>query len=49
MKESWLFGKLDTLGEDERDMKRREQIEQDADVVKSAIEEGGFLKAAKKE
>lgn len=49
MKETWLFGKLDTLGEDERDVKRREQIEQDADVVKSAIEDGGFLKAASKE
>ena len=49
MKETWLFGKLDTLGEDERDIKRKEQIEQDADVVKSAIEEGGFLQAARKE
>ena len=49
MKETWLFGKLDTLGEDKRDVKRREETERDADVVKSAIEEGGFLKAASKE
>lgn len=49
MKETWLFGKLDTLGEDERDTKRREETEQNADAVKSTIEGGGFLKAASKE
>lgn len=49
MKETWLFGKLDTLGEDERDAKRREETEQNADAVKSTIEGGGFLKAASKE
>lgn len=47
MKETWLFGKLDTLGEDERDIKRREQLEKDALAVKQAIEEGGLLKVAK--
>ena len=40
MKETWLFGKLDTLGEDERDVKRREQLEKDVQAVKSAIEAG---------
>ncbi|KAJ9308340.1 hypothetical protein DTO217A2_2063 [Paecilomyces variotii] len=46
MKETWLFGKLDTLGEDERDIKRREQLEKDALAVKQAVEEGGLLKVA---
>ncbi|OJD24498.1 hypothetical protein ACJ73_04134 [Blastomyces percursus] len=43
MKEAWLFGKLDTLGEDERDVQRREGLERDAQAVKSAIEKGGLL------
>ena len=30
MKESWLFDKLDTLGEDEKDIDRREGLEEDA-------------------
>lgn len=47
MKETWLFGKLDTLGEDERDIKRREQLEKDALAVKHSIEDGGLLKVAK--
>lgn len=47
MKETWLFGKLNTLGEDERDVKRREQLENDAEAVQRGIEEGGFLKPAK--
>ncbi|KAJ6051818.1 uncharacterized protein N7446_006454 [Penicillium canescens] len=42
MKETWLFGKLDTLGEDERDVERREKLEQDAQAVQKAIE-GGLL------
>jgi hypothetical protein len=42
MKETWLFGKLDTLGEDERDIQRREKLEDDAQVVKRAID-GGLL------
>ncbi|KAJ9243462.1 surfeit locus protein 5 subunit 22 of mediator complex-domain-containing protein [Paecilomyces variotii] len=46
MKETWLFGKLDTLEEDERDIKRREQLEKDALAVKQAVEEGGLLKVA---
>lgn len=44
MKETWLFGKLDTLGEDERDVKRREQLEEDALAIQKAIEEQGLLK-----
>lgn len=46
MKETWLFGKLNTLGEDERDVKRREELERDALAVKQAVEEGGLLKVA---
>ena len=44
MKETWLFGKLDTLGEDERDVKRREELEGDAEALQKVIEEGGLLK-----
>lgn len=44
MKETWLFGKLDTLGEDERDVKRREELEGDAEAVQKVIEERGLLK-----
>lgn len=44
MKETWLFGKLDTLGEDERDVKRREELEGDAGAVQRVIEGGGLLK-----
>ncbi|RAH41712.1 RNA polymerase II mediator complex head subunit MED22 [Aspergillus brunneoviolaceus CBS 621.78] len=47
MKETWLFGKLDTLGEDEAEVKRREELERDAGAIQRAIEEGGLLKAAK--
>lgn len=44
MKETWLFGKLDTLGEDERDMQRREKLESDVQAVRKAIEDGGLAK-----
>jgi hypothetical protein len=47
MKEAWLFGKLDTLGEDEADVKRREQLESNATAIHKAIAEGGLLKPAK--
>ncbi|KAK2762580.1 hypothetical protein FQN54_000753 [Arachnomyces sp. PD_36] len=43
MKETWLFGKLDTIGEDERDVKRREELEGNVMAVKKALEEGGVL------
>lgn len=46
MKETWLFGKLDTLGENERDIQRREKLEKDVLAVQNAIEEGGFLKVS---
>ncbi|KAL4742258.1 mediator complex, subunit Med22 [Aspergillus similis] len=48
MKETWLFGKLDTLGEDESETKRREELERDAAVVQKVIEDAGILKAAQK-
>ncbi|OXV10896.1 hypothetical protein Egran_01340 [Elaphomyces granulatus] len=47
MKETWLFGKLDTLGEDERDIKCREKLEGDALTIKKTIEESGVWDAAK--
>ncbi|KAL5357151.1 surfeit locus protein 5 subunit 22 of mediator complex-domain-containing protein [Aspergillus floccosus] len=47
MKETWLFGKLDTLGEDEADVRRREELERNATAIQKAIEEGGLLKPAK--
>ncbi|KAJ5684568.1 surfeit locus protein 5 subunit 22 of mediator complex-domain-containing protein [Penicillium maclennaniae] len=46
MKETWLFGKLDTLGENDRDVQRREKLETDVLAVQKAIEEGGFLKVS---
>ncbi|KAL4925059.1 uncharacterized protein BDV17DRAFT_284264 [Aspergillus undulatus] len=47
MKETWLFGKLDTLGEDESETKRREELERDAAVIQKAIEDQGVLKRVK--
>lgn len=47
MKEMWLFGKLDTLGEDERSVKRREQLEKDVEAVKNAIDQGPMLELKK--
>ncbi|KAJ6028051.1 hypothetical protein N7540_003627 [Penicillium herquei] len=44
MKETWLFGKLDTLGEDERDVERREKLEGDVVAVQKAIEQGSLSK-----
>ncbi|WEW57818.1 hypothetical protein PRK78_003285 [Emydomyces testavorans] len=44
MKECWLIGKLNTIGEDERDVKRREELERDVEAVKKAIEDGPLLK-----
>ncbi|KAJ5502928.1 hypothetical protein N7463_005802, partial [Penicillium fimorum] len=42
MKELWLFGKLDTLGEDERDVQRREKLEEDVKAIQKALD-GGLL------
>ncbi|KAK2875409.1 hypothetical protein FQN49_001607 [Arthroderma sp. PD_2] len=39
LKETWLFGKLETLGEDERDTQRREQLEKDVEIVRDVIEQ----------
>ena len=47
MKEIWLFGKLNTLGEDERDVKRREQLEKDVQTVKEAVEGSSVLNMEK--
>ncbi|KAJ5669040.1 hypothetical protein N7462_010110 [Penicillium macrosclerotiorum] len=44
MKEIWLFGKLDTVGEDERDIQRREQLEKDVASVQNAIYNSNLLK-----
>ena len=44
MKETWLFGKLNTLGEDEKDIQRREKLEADVQAVQKVIEEGGLSK-----
>lgn len=44
MKETWLFGKLDTLGENERDVQRREELEKNVQAVQKVIEEGGLSK-----
>lgn len=46
MKEMWLFGKLDTIGEDERDVERREKLEKDVAAVQKAIEDGDLAKLA---
>lgn len=43
MKEAWLFGKLETLKEDERDVQRREKLEEDIQAVKNAIEKANIL------
>ncbi|KAI5285955.1 hypothetical protein KEM54_000177 [Ascosphaera aggregata] len=43
MKEAWLFGKLETLNEDERDVSRREKLEEDVRAVKDAIENKGLI------
>ena len=40
MKETWLFGKLETLGETARDLQRREQLEKDVLAVQKAVEQG---------
>lgn len=46
MKETWLFGNLNTLGEDERDVQRREKLEKDVLAVQKAVEGGGLSKLA---
>ena len=48
MKETWLFGKLDTLGENERDVQRREKLEEDAQAVTKAIDDGLLMQSSQK-
>lgn len=47
MKETWLFGKLDTLGENERDIQRREKLEADSQAVKNALDSGLLIPSSK--
>ncbi|KAJ5657767.1 uncharacterized protein N7484_001416 [Penicillium longicatenatum] len=46
MKEMWLFGKLDTIGEDERDVERREKLDKDVLAVEKALRKNSLLKLA---
>ncbi|KAJ5986410.1 hypothetical protein N7451_010775 [Penicillium sp. IBT 35674x] len=46
MKEMWLFGQLDTIGEDERDVERREKLDKDVLAVEEALKEGALAKLA---
>lgn len=46
MKEMWLFGKLETIGENERDIERREQLEKNIADIQKAIEDGTLTKRA---
>lgn len=38
MKEAWLFGKLQTLGEDEDEAKRNSQLKENVQAVRMALE-----------
>ena len=38
MKEMWLFGKLDTLGENDRDVETREKLEGDVKAVAAGLD-----------
>ncbi|KAL1964985.1 hypothetical protein VTN77DRAFT_6185 [Rasamsonia byssochlamydoides] len=40
MKEAWLFEKLNTVGEDEHDVKRNRELEENVKYVGEALEEG---------
>lgn len=42
MKEMWLFGKLETIGENERDIERREQLERNIADIQRAVLDGGL-------
>lgn len=39
MKEAWLFEKLNTVGEDEHDIKRNKELEDNVKYVSEALEE----------
>jgi hypothetical protein len=40
MKEAWLFEKLNTVGEDEHDIKRNQALEENVAAVKEAVQVG---------
>ncbi|OKL61618.1 hypothetical protein UA08_03611 [Talaromyces atroroseus] len=40
MKEAWLFEKLNTVGEDEHDLRRNQALEEDVAAVKEAVRTG---------
>lgn len=40
MKEAWLFEKLNTVGEDEHDQNRNNELNANVTAVKEAVEEG---------
>lgn len=40
MKEAWLFEKLNTVGEDEHDIKRNQTLEENVTAVKEAVRNG---------
>ncbi|CRG90556.1 hypothetical protein PISL3812_07600 [Talaromyces islandicus] len=39
MKEIWLFEKLNTVGEDEHEIKRNKELDENANAVREAVEE----------
>jgi hypothetical protein len=49
LKEAWLFGNLDTLGENEQDVLRRKKLEGDVQAVQKAVEDGALLKLCPEE
>lgn len=44
MKEAWLFGTLDTLGESSQDVERNQKLEEDVKAVEKAVEAGALQK-----
>ncbi|GLI78805.1 hypothetical protein PoHVEF18_007126 [Penicillium ochrochloron] len=44
MKEAWLFGTLDTLGESSQDVERNEKLGEDVKAVEKAVEAGALQK-----
>jgi hypothetical protein len=42
MKEAWLFGTLDTLGESSQDAERNQKLEENVKAVEKAVEAGAL-------
>jgi hypothetical protein len=42
MKEAWVFGTLDTLGESAQDVQRNEKLEEDVKAVDKVVESGAL-------